>query len=214
MYIFFKVWFDTCNKMLLSGLWCRFLDLAVCIYWLIHFNELFKLDKIETKRHVLCCGKQEIELHGFCDASTLAYGSVVYVRSVCKHGVKVCLWTAKSCVAPAKVHTVPRLELMGSVLLSKLVVSVKLAVEKMLKALWEASLDLSLEFIWSLLSAKNSKLGAQKLFVILILKSCCGGWSWFGRIGSCGLKTECKLFEKMQHLRIGFMCRQTEILPT
>ena len=30
-------------------------------------------------------------------------------------------------------HTVPRLELMGSVLLSKLVVSVKLAVGKMLK---------------------------------------------------------------------------------
>ena len=57
----------------------------------------------------------------------------MYVRSVCDHGVKVCLWTAKSCVAPTKVHTVPGLELMGSVLLSKLVVSLKLAVEKMLK---------------------------------------------------------------------------------
>ena len=43
------------------------------------------------------------------------------------------MWTAKSCVVPTKVHTVPRLELMGSVLLSKLVVSVKLAIGKMLK---------------------------------------------------------------------------------
>ena len=43
------------------------------------------------------------------------------------------MWTAKSCDVPTKVHAVPRLELMGSVLLSKLVVSVKFAVEKMLK---------------------------------------------------------------------------------
>ena len=63
----------------------------------------------------------------------MAYGAVVYVRSVCEDGVKVCLWTSKSCVVPTKVHTVPRLESMGSILLPKLDVSVKLAVEKMLK---------------------------------------------------------------------------------
>ena len=57
----------------------------------------------------------------------------MYVRSVCEYGVKVCLWTAKSCVVPTKMHTVPRLELMWRVLLSKLVVSMILAVEKMLK---------------------------------------------------------------------------------
>ena len=57
----------------------------------------------------------------------------MYVCSVCEHGVKVCSWTAKSCVVPTKVHAMPRLELLGSVLLSKLVASVKLAVEKMLK---------------------------------------------------------------------------------
>ena len=71
------------------------------------------LNKIETKRHVLCCGKQEIELHGFCDASTLAYGAVVYACSVCEHWVRVCLWTARSCIVPTKVYTVPRLEFMG-----------------------------------------------------------------------------------------------------
>ena len=56
----------------------------------------------------------------------------MHVCSVCENGVKVCLWTAKRVVS-TKVHTVPRLALMGSVLLSKLVVSVKLAVEKILK---------------------------------------------------------------------------------
>ena len=121
---------ETCKKKLS---WDAVIPIDINNRWKVFINELFKLDKIETKRHVLYCSKQEIELHGFCDASTLAYGAVVYVRSVCEHGVKVCLWTAKSCVVPAKVHTLPRLELMGSALLPKLVVSVKLAVEKMLK---------------------------------------------------------------------------------
>lgn len=62
----------------------------------------------------------------------------------------MCLWTAKSWVVPTKVHTVPILELMGSVLLPKLVASVKLTVEKMLKRL-------------------------QRLFAILIRKACCSG---------------------------------------
>ena len=40
-------------------------------------------------------------------------------------GVKACLWTAKSCVVPSNVHTVSRLELMGSILLSNRVVVVE-----------------------------------------------------------------------------------------
>ena len=54
------------------------------------------------KRNNLCCGNREIELHGFCDATTLAYGAVIFVRSIC-------LWAAKSCVVLNKVNTVPRL---------------------------------------------------------------------------------------------------------
>ena len=65
---------------------------------------------IETQRHVLCCDSKESELHGFCDASTVAYGAVVHTRSACSHGQKVSLWTAKSCVVPSKEQTVPRLD--------------------------------------------------------------------------------------------------------
>ena len=54
----------------------------------------------------------DVDLHGFGDASRVAYGAVVYVRSVCRHGVKVSLWTRKCCVPPVKVTTVPRLELL------------------------------------------------------------------------------------------------------
>ena len=106
-------------------LWEAVIPIDINNKWKVFINELFKLSKIDTKRHVMCCSKQEIELHRFCNASILAYVAVVWVRSVCEHRVKVCLWTAKSWVVPTKVHTVPILELMGSVLLPKLVASVK-----------------------------------------------------------------------------------------
>ena len=68
-----------------------------------------------------------VDLHGFRDASRVTYGVVVYVRSVCRHGVKVSLWTGKCCVAPVKLSMVPGLELLACVLLCKLIVSGKKA---------------------------------------------------------------------------------------
>ena len=46
--------------------------------------------------------------------------------------VKVSLWTGKCCVAPVKLTTVPRLELLACILLSKLIVSVKKTVAGLL----------------------------------------------------------------------------------
>ena len=57
---------------------------------------------------------------------------MVLVRSVCRHGVKVSLWTRKCCVAPVKLTTVPRLELLVCVLLPKLIVPAKKAVAGLL----------------------------------------------------------------------------------
>ena len=54
------------------------------------------------------------------------------VRSVCRHGLNVSLWTGKCCVAPVKLIMVPRLELLACALLSKLIVSVKKAVTGLL----------------------------------------------------------------------------------
>ena len=65
-----------------------------------------------------------IEIHGFCDSSAQAYCEVVYVRVVCNHGVELNLWAGKCRVAPMKDLSIPRLELLACVLLSKLVVSV------------------------------------------------------------------------------------------
>ena len=60
-------------------------------------------------------------LHGFSDASQVAYGAVVYCRTTYhNHPPQVSLVTAKTKVATLKPTTVPRLELCGAVLLTKL----------------------------------------------------------------------------------------------
>ncbi|XP_076291883.1 uncharacterized protein LOC143214555 [Lasioglossum baleicum] len=66
------------------------------------------------------------ELHGFADASTLAYAATVYLRLINPSGhVIVSLLAAKSKVAPVKPLTVPRLELSAALLLTHLVVFVR-----------------------------------------------------------------------------------------
>ena len=58
------------------------------------------------------------------DASTKAYAAAVYVRVVDEDVVHTSLMCAKSRVAPVKTQTIPRLELLGAVLLARLMDSV------------------------------------------------------------------------------------------
>ena len=71
-----------------------------------------------------------IQLHGFADASIKAYGAVVYIRSTYSHHPPtLALVTSKTKVAPLTPMTIPRLELCGAVLLTKLLTSVKNALD-------------------------------------------------------------------------------------
>ena len=66
------------------------------------------------------------QLHGFCDASQLAYAGVVYLQTVYTDTTTtISLVTSKTKVAPLKTLTIPRLELCGAQLLSKLLLSTK-----------------------------------------------------------------------------------------
>ena len=61
------------------------------------------------------------ELHGFSDASELAYAAVVYLRMVNFDGKHyTSLVMSKTKVAPIKKQTIPRLELCGAVILAKI----------------------------------------------------------------------------------------------
>lgn len=68
----------------------------------------------------------KIQLHSFCDASERAYVACIYVKSIAKNkSVKVNLLCAKSRVAPIKTMSIPKLELCGAQLLTKLICKIK-----------------------------------------------------------------------------------------
>ena len=68
------------------------------------------------------------QLHGFSDASELAFSAVVYIRSTYSSNPPlVKLVAAKTKVAPLKKITVPRLELCGAQLLAKLLNNIGIA---------------------------------------------------------------------------------------
>lgn len=74
------------------------------------------------QRFVIPTGSNNIQLHGFSDASSRAYGACVYVRSVQANMEISChLLCAKSKVAPMHSVSIPRLELCAAVLLSQLI---------------------------------------------------------------------------------------------
>ena len=95
--------------------------------WKKLLNELEAPSEIHIQRYYLNPNKKIVtsQLHGFCDASTRAYTAVIYLRCFYSDGVvDVNLVTSKTRVAPIKGQTVPRLELLGAVILARLMYSV------------------------------------------------------------------------------------------
>ena len=89
-------------------------------------EELSLLEEISIPR---CYFEQEqatdIQVHGFCDASLVAYGTVIYVRAEYANAPPTCrLVMAKSKVAPLNTRTIAELELCAAVLLTTVVKSV------------------------------------------------------------------------------------------
>ena len=70
------------------------------------------------------------KIHGFADASSEAYSSVIYIRSVTGNSNLTTLLCSKSRLAPSKSTTIPRLELSACLLLSKHVKSTTAALSK------------------------------------------------------------------------------------
>lgn len=89
--------------------------------WLSFTNTLPCLNRLKIPRWVLCDNSMTNEVHVFTDASERAYGACVYIRSIdSDRSVKIQLLVSKNRVAPIKPTTIPRLELCGALLGTRL----------------------------------------------------------------------------------------------
>ena len=96
--------------------------------WKSYLCQLKQLCDIKIPRCYFSSLPKEIQYHAFSDASKLAYTAVVYVRTCYENGlIDVKLVASKSRVAPLKTQTIPRLELLGALILARLVDSLKRA---------------------------------------------------------------------------------------
>ena len=88
------------------------------------------LEEVKLPRWTNASKSTALELHGFSDASEKAYAACIYLRV--KDGDKYhChLLASKTRVAPLKTVSIPRLELMGAVLLTQLIQHTKAALRK------------------------------------------------------------------------------------
>ena len=108
--------------------WDEPVPLSIYDTWLRWRSELVML----TSRHIPRCYFPidrhivDTEIHGFSDASELAYAAVVYIRTVDTEGdVHTSIVISKTKVAPIKRLTIPRLELCSAHLLSQLISHVR-----------------------------------------------------------------------------------------
>lgn len=123
-------------KIFMQKLWHARLDWDVQVpielkkEWEEIWDEIKILEQIRIPRWIRIEHKAKIQVHGFADASKLAYGAAIYVRIVDSNNVIYTnLLISKSRVAPKKSVSIPRLELAAACLLSELFASVISAME-------------------------------------------------------------------------------------
>ncbi|XP_065356169.1 uncharacterized protein LOC135950561 [Calliphora vicina] len=115
-------------KMLMQQLWLEHLEWDEDVSseslqkWNSLVRDLSHIETISIPRWLQYTPSDEIQIHGFSDASKTAYCATVFIR--CKtqsYNTFVNLLVAKTKVAPIQTVCLPRLELNGAVLLAKLV---------------------------------------------------------------------------------------------
>ncbi|XP_038119868.1 uncharacterized protein LOC119769976 [Culex quinquefasciatus] len=122
-------------KIFVQKLWRMELDWDAALpedlqeYWREYRRNLAGLDSLSIPRWIgTGADDQNVQLHGFCDASVNAYGACIYIRTVSANGdVTVRLLTSKSRIAPLenpkkkkRKQSIPRLELASALLLAHL----------------------------------------------------------------------------------------------
>lgn len=100
--------------------WDESCPLDIHTTWVNFRNQLPQLNDLRIPRRVVCESAKSIEIHGFCDASEVAYGACLFLKTVDSDGISYArLICSKSRVAPIKQVTLARLELCGALLLAR-----------------------------------------------------------------------------------------------
>nr|CAH7749249.1 unnamed protein product [Callosobruchus chinensis] len=114
-------------KILLQQLWQQNLEWdeplpqKLLDVWNHLISDIDSINSIQVSRHILVNHPVHVELHCFSDASQSAYGCCIYIKSIDATGQAVIsLVCSKSRVAPLKTLSIPRLELCGAVLSTRL----------------------------------------------------------------------------------------------
>lgn len=98
--------------------------------WKELWSNIKSLEKFRIDRWIGTADDIDFQVHGFSDASSSAYGAVLYVRAQRLSGkITSRLLVAKARVAPIKTLTIPRLELSAAELMARLLTEVKKAME-------------------------------------------------------------------------------------
>ena len=128
-----------CNKIgILKTGWDFEVPVEIEKKWKLFLNFLKNLNDISFDQYLFADQNNfvSIELHGYCDASKTAYSTLIYARTIYKDRMTVKFVSAKSKVVSNKGLSIPRIELLSCLLLSKLVnavvnaMSVKVVVSK------------------------------------------------------------------------------------
>lgn len=103
---------------------------TILTQWKDIYSQFSRLTQIQLPRWTAFGeDNQNAELHGFADASNVAYAAVVYLKIISNTGqITITLLAAKSRVAPLAPLTIPRLELSAAVLLARLIEHVRVCI--------------------------------------------------------------------------------------
>ncbi|CAK1598013.1 unnamed protein product [Parnassius mnemosyne] len=99
--------------------------------WLTIRSDFQQVNEIEVDRWIGTTSKMSdnLQIHGFCDASMQAYAALVYARIKTEDGtIRTKLIAARTRVAPLRTISLPRLELCGALLLARLLKQVAQAI--------------------------------------------------------------------------------------
>lgn len=100
--------------------WDEKLPAEIVEEWSDIKTKAIALNSMHVPRWIGTNNENNVQIHGFCDASQKAYAACVYIRACKNNSITTTLLVSKSKNAPVR-QTIPKLELCGAKLLTQLV---------------------------------------------------------------------------------------------